>query len=680
MSDALAGLKVLDVSTLFAGPLAATMLGDFGADIIKVEHPRGDPVRSHGASKDGVGLWAKVVNRNKRGITLYLGSPEGQDVFRRLVADADVVIENFRPGTLERWGLGYPELSADNPGLVLARVTGFGQIGPYAGRPGFGTLAEAMSGFAAITGEPDGPPTLPPFGLADGIAALAAAFATMTALRARETTGRGQVIDLAIIEPILTLLGPQPTVWDALQQIQERSGNRSANNAPRNTYLTKDGRWVAVSTSAQSIAERVMRLVGRPELTEEPWFASGGERAKHADVLDEAVASWVARHDRDEVVLRLRGGAGGGRPDLRRPRRRGRPAVPGAGLARPGPRPRARLGAHAERPLPALRDAGADHQRRPRPRAAHGGGAGRDRDRRRPGGRAAAPGGGVSVPRSWLYVPGHRPDRVRKALASAADAVVVDLEDAVPAAAKDEARRSTVALLRDRPADWPPVWVRVNPPTEAVGRADVDALAGMPVDGLRLPRCEDPAVVHAVAEQTGHDLYLLLETARGLLAARGAGRRAYRRSGVLASASRTSPPTSWSRPTRGWTGPGATSSPRPAPPGSGRRSRACGRASGTSTACAPPATTGLAMGFFGRSVVHPSQIPVVHEVFTPSPEEVAEARAVLATGAEARAQGEVAALDAQGRFVDPAVEARARVVLDRIPVDRDVDLDPKGQS
>ena len=302
MSDALAGLKVLDVSTLFAGPLAATMLGDFGADVIKIEHPRGDPVRSHGASKDGVGLWAKVVGRNKRGITLYLGSPEGQDVFRRLVAGADVVIENFRPGTLERWGLGYPELSTDNPGLVLTRVTGFGQFGPYAGRPGFGTLAEAMSGFAAITGEPDGPPTLPPFGLADGIAALAAAFATMTALRARETTGRGQVVDLAIIEPILTLLGPQPTVWDALHQVQERSGNRSANNAPRNTYLTRDGRWVAVSTSAQSIAELVMRLVGRPELTQEPWFTSGGERAKHADVLDEAVASWVARHDRDEVV------------------------------------------------------------------------------------------------------------------------------------------------------------------------------------------------------------------------------------------------------------------------------------------------------------------------------------------------------------------------------------------
>jgi crotonobetainyl-CoA:carnitine CoA-transferase CaiB-like acyl-CoA transferase len=302
MSAALAGLRVLDVSTLFAGPLAATMLGDFGAEVIKIEHPKGDPVRYHGASKDGVGLWGKVVGRNKRGITLYLGSPEGQDVFRRLVASADVVIENFRPGTLERWGLGYEELSRINPGLVLVRVTGFGQFGPYSGRPGFGTLAEAMSGFAAITGEPDGPPTLPPFGLADGISALAAAFATMTALRARDTTGRGQVVDLAIIEPILTLLGPQPTVYDALGEIQPRTGNRSANNAPRNTYRTRDGRWVAVSTSAQSIAERVMHLVGRPELVDEPWFASGAERAKHADELDEAVGSWIAERDRDEVV------------------------------------------------------------------------------------------------------------------------------------------------------------------------------------------------------------------------------------------------------------------------------------------------------------------------------------------------------------------------------------------
>ena len=302
MTAALSGLKVLDVSTLFAGPMAATMLGDFGAEVIKVEHPRGDPVRYHGASKNGVGLWGKVVGRNKRGITLYLGSPAGQDVFRRLVAPADVVIENFRPGTLERWGLGYDELSAINPGLVLTRVTGFGQIGPYSGRPGFGTLAEAMSGFAAITGQPDGPPTLPPFGLADGIAAMAAAFATMAALRARDSTGRGQVVDLAIIEPILTVLGPQPTVYDALGELQQRNGNRSSNNAPRNTYRTRDDKWVAVSTSAQSIAERVMHLVGRGELVDQPWFASGADRARHADELDEAVGSWIAERDRDEVV------------------------------------------------------------------------------------------------------------------------------------------------------------------------------------------------------------------------------------------------------------------------------------------------------------------------------------------------------------------------------------------
>ncbi|MEO3787501.1 CoA transferase [Actinocorallia sp. B10E7] len=302
MADALEGIRVIDTATLFAGPLAATLLGDFGAEVVKVEHPKGDPVRDHGAQRDGVGLWWKMIGRNKKAMTLYLGSPEGQEIFRRMVADADVVIENFRPGTLERWGLGYDELSRINPRLVLVRVTGFGQIGPYAKRPGFGTLAEAMSGFAAITGRPDGPPTLPPFGLADGITALTTAFAVMTALRARETTGRGQVVDMAIIEPILTLLGPQIINYDQLGILQQRTGNRSSNNAPRNTYQTRDGRWVAISTSAQSIAERVMRLVGRPEYIDEPWFTSGAERAKHADELDEAVGSWIAQRDRDEVI------------------------------------------------------------------------------------------------------------------------------------------------------------------------------------------------------------------------------------------------------------------------------------------------------------------------------------------------------------------------------------------
>jgi len=299
---ALDGLRVLDAATLFAGPLAATLLGDFGAEVIKIEHPRGDPVRTHGYRKNGVPLWWKLIGRNKRAVTLYLGVPEAQEVFKKLVAASDVLIESFRPGTLEKWGLGPDVLHAINPGLVVARVTGFGQFGPYSGRPGFGTLAEAMSGFAAITGEPDGPPTLPPFGLADGITALATASAIMFALEARHKTGRGQVVDMAIIEPILTILGPQPTWLDQLGVVQERRGNRSVNNAPRNIYQTADERWVAISTSAQSIAERVMRLVGHPEVIDEPWFASGAERAKHADLLDRMVGDWIARRPLDEVM------------------------------------------------------------------------------------------------------------------------------------------------------------------------------------------------------------------------------------------------------------------------------------------------------------------------------------------------------------------------------------------
>lgn len=301
----LAGLRVVDASTLFAGPMAAMHLGDLGADVVKVEHPRRpDPSRGHGAARDGVNLWWKTLGRNKRAITADLSSPGGREVLLALAATADVVIENFRPGTLERWGLGYEQLAERNPGLVLARVSGFGQVGPYRSRPGFGTLAEAMSGFAAMTGEPDGPPTLPPFGLGDGIASLATAFAVMVALRSRDhhPEGRGQVVDVAIIEPILAMLGPQITRWDQLGTVQPRTGNRSANNAPRNTYRTRDGHWVAVSTSAQSIAERVMRLVGHPEVIDEPWFADGAQRARHADELDAAVGGWVAQRDRAEVV------------------------------------------------------------------------------------------------------------------------------------------------------------------------------------------------------------------------------------------------------------------------------------------------------------------------------------------------------------------------------------------
>ncbi|WP_407940095.1 CaiB/BaiF CoA transferase family protein [Nakamurella leprariae] len=299
----LTGLRVLDASTILAGPLACQILGDQGADVIKIEHPvKGDGMRGHGPVADGIALWWKEVSRNKRTLALDLGKPEGAELFLRLAATADVVVENFRPGTFERWGLAPERLHEVNPRLILVRVTGFGQRGPYAARAGFGTLAEAMSGFAHLTGEADGPPTLPAFGLADSIAGMTAATATLAALLARTTTGRGDIIDVNLLEPIATAVGPGPMAYAQTGEIGMRHGNRSTNNAPRNTYRTKDGHWVAVSTSAQSIAERVLELVGHPEVITEPWFRSGRERAAHADLLDDMVGSWIAERDRAEVL------------------------------------------------------------------------------------------------------------------------------------------------------------------------------------------------------------------------------------------------------------------------------------------------------------------------------------------------------------------------------------------
>lgn len=299
----LAGLRVIDVSTILAGPLCCQILGDFGADVVKIEHPRStDGLRGHGPSKDGTPLWWKEVGRNKRTIAVDLKSPGGNTVMRRLVAGADVMVENFRPGTLEKWGLGPDELNAINPGLVLVRVSGFGQTGPYSQRAGFGTLAEAMSGFANLTGEANGPPTLPAFGLADSICGISASSAVLMALRHRDATGEGQVIDINILEPIMTAVGPSPTVYQQLGVVEERHGNRSTNNAPRNTYRTSDDTWVAVSTSAQSIAERVMRLCGHPEVIDEPWFASGRGRAEHVELLDGIVGGWIAARTRTEVL------------------------------------------------------------------------------------------------------------------------------------------------------------------------------------------------------------------------------------------------------------------------------------------------------------------------------------------------------------------------------------------
>jgi crotonobetainyl-CoA:carnitine CoA-transferase CaiB-like acyl-CoA transferase len=303
----LAGVRVLDIATMAAAPWSAAYLAEFGADVIKVEMPGiGDHQRRWGTPKNGVSLFWKSMGRNKRSITLHLGKPKGAALFKRLVADADVIIENFRPGTLERWGIGYEVLRAINPRLILLRVTGFGQSGPYRSRPGFGTLAESLTGFAHLTGYPDGPPTLPNGPLADGVAGITGAFAVMVALYYRDTRrGVGQVIDLSLCEPLLRLMEPALLDYDQLGIARGRIGNRSDHVAPRNIYQCGDGRWVALSASAQPIFERLMHAIGHPELCSDPRFAVNSARLAHVEELDELISAWMRQHTRDEVLAHL---------------------------------------------------------------------------------------------------------------------------------------------------------------------------------------------------------------------------------------------------------------------------------------------------------------------------------------------------------------------------------------
>ena len=291
----LADLRVIDCSTVVAGPACARYMADFGADVIKVERPDGgDGTRAMGWRDPGddVTLWWKLEGRGKRTVVLDLKAPDDLAAMHRLCASADVLIENFRPGTLERLGLGPDVLHEDNPGLVVTRVTGFGQDGPYADRPGFATLAEAMSGFAAINGEPDGAPLLPPIALTDEVAGLVAAFATMVAVH----SGQGQVVDVSLLESLFQLMGPLPALHGLTGQVQERLGSGIPYTVPRNTYLSADGTWIAVSTSSGSVATRVMEMIGAGD---DERFATFEGRVEHRDEIDRRMAEWIgARPER----------------------------------------------------------------------------------------------------------------------------------------------------------------------------------------------------------------------------------------------------------------------------------------------------------------------------------------------------------------------------------------------
>jgi crotonobetainyl-CoA:carnitine CoA-transferase CaiB-like acyl-CoA transferase len=297
-TGALVGIRVLDLATVIAGPGAARYLADFGADVLKVERPgTGDSTRGMGMPHpaDGTSLYWKLVARNKRCVTIDLKSDEGRATVLRLVEDAHVLIENFRPGTLERLGLGPDVLLDVNPRLVITRVTGFGQDGPYAGRPGFATIAEAMSGFASINGEPAGGPLLPPIALTDEVTALAAAFATMTAL----WSGVGQVVDVNLLESLFQCMGPLPGAYATTGYLQPRLGSGIPYSVPRGTWRCADDRWVAVSTSAESVAARVMELIGFGDRED---LATFNGRIAAREEVDARMAEWCGARTLDEVL------------------------------------------------------------------------------------------------------------------------------------------------------------------------------------------------------------------------------------------------------------------------------------------------------------------------------------------------------------------------------------------
>jgi len=299
---ALDGLRVLELGQLIAGPFAARLFAEFGADVVKVEPPAkpgaegGDPLRKwrklHPDDPSGTSLWWFVQARNKRSITVDMRQAEGQQIVRDLAAKADIVIENFRPGALEKWGLGYEQLSASNPGLILVRLSGYGQTGPYRDRPGFGAIAESMGGMRHVTGFPDRPPVRMNLSIGDSIAALHAVVGALAALQARHTTGRGQVVDVALYEAVFNLMESTLPEYDRYGVVRERTGTNLTGIVPSNTYPTADGRHIVIGGNGDSIYKRLMKAIGRPDLADDPSLSNNAGRVLRVNEIDEAIAAW----------------------------------------------------------------------------------------------------------------------------------------------------------------------------------------------------------------------------------------------------------------------------------------------------------------------------------------------------------------------------------------------------
>ena len=310
MTKPLEGLKVIELGQLIAGPLAGKFFAEFGAEVIKVEPPGGDPLRKWRKLHQGTSLWWYVQNRNKKSVTVNLRTPEGQGVVRRIAQDADVVIENFRPGTLEKWGLGYERLAADNPGLVMLRLSGFGQTGPYRDQAGFGTIGESMGGLRYVTGFSDRPPVRPNLSIGDALASLHGVVGVMMALHHRNAnggrrSGRGQVVDVALYEAVFNMMEGALPEYDLFEEVRERTGSNLTGIVPSNTYLTRDAQHVVIGANADSIFRRLMKVIGREDLAEDPSLADNAGRTKRGEELDAVIGRWTAKHDADDVVKTL---------------------------------------------------------------------------------------------------------------------------------------------------------------------------------------------------------------------------------------------------------------------------------------------------------------------------------------------------------------------------------------
>lgn len=305
--QALQGLRVLELGTLIAGPFAARILGEFGADVIKIEDPKaGDPLRNWRKLHRGTSLWWHAHARNKRSVAVNLRDPEGQRIVRELALRADIVVENFRPGQLEKWKLGYDELSRDNPGLILVRISGYGQSGPSRDRPGFGAIGEAMGGLRYLTGEPGRPPSRVGVSLGDSLAGLYGVIGALMALQHRKNNGgKGQVVDVALYEAVFSLLESTLTEYGMTGFVRERSGGALPGITPSNTYPCKDGLYVVIGANGDAIFRRLMRAMGRDDLADDPALADNAGRTARAEELDSAIAAWTSRHELDEALRRL---------------------------------------------------------------------------------------------------------------------------------------------------------------------------------------------------------------------------------------------------------------------------------------------------------------------------------------------------------------------------------------